>query len=58
MIYNIVKFDNLEDAEKHRDEFLAQYSGAWNPYDGRARIEFNESTGIYTVVTSRNESAD
>lgn len=58
MIYNVTTFDNLEDAEKHRDEFLAQYSGTWNPYEGRARIEYNDENGVYTVVTSRNASAD
>ena len=58
MIYNITTFDNIDDAQKHLDEFMLEYGGIWNPYNGNAKIEYDNETKVFKVVTNRNASAD
>lgn len=52
-------FKSEEAARAYAADFLAQYSGAWNPYEGSATVcPPNAERSDWLVIASRNSSAD
>lgn len=58
MIYQTLTFETEFAARKFMREFLDQYAGQFNPYDGRATLKQDKASGMWEVSTSRNGSAD